>query len=515
MALDSITDKTQQPPAATEGGSLYDQIMSGPPGGAAPETAVTTTATDGPPAPGAASPHLDRSVAPAQDKVVAPAEGDKPVVPTDTASKDAPALVPAENGDMPVAPGASTETATTEAKDAVVPAPNGDKPVAPGLSGVVVENNGALPRDAAPVVDPQVAPFDANFNKVPGAPGAAPVEGVEDMGNPNFRPDYEYKTEQGRAWKAVSDQQRLKPIELNERGRYTVQHGDCLETIAERNLKGSGLPANRMAIKAEVAEIVAANQHRYPSLAANSEFIKGGWTLTLPQHRPGEAPREAPLPQPPVIDRAVPQPQLPPSVERPPVDRPPVHRQPAVEVIPPPQATLNHRGGGNVYINQAGTVNVYGRSDAPRAIPSSQPYYTPDTGYYPQDVPVYNPEPVVYAPEPRFRRPPVVIDARVDVGHHGGWNRGGWDRGSSLPPWVNDGCFPGNRGYETCDNGNGWRPDRRGWRNDPRVSFDLEYDSRRLSRSMPHMGRPGPYWGNGGRNHGFRGGSGISVSFRI
>ena len=496
MAFDTVTDKTQQPPATTgDGGSLYDQIMTGPPAAAAQDT--TTKAGDVPPPPGSAPvATMDRTVAPPTGEVV-------------TAPK---ASVPPPE----------TAVAVT-AKDGLVPAPNGDMPVPPDQTKVADNTTGAkdVPPPSAPNTD--APPGTATDVVPPAGPGAAPVvEGVEDKGNCNFKPDYEYKTEQGRAWKAESDVQRGKHIELNEKGRYQVQHGDCLETIAERNLKDAGLSANRQAIKAEVADIVAANKNRYPSLDCNNEFLRDGWTLTLPKHQQGDKGDPAFDSQYNTVPQKPAEKPLPPRAERP-ADRPverPAGPPPAVEVLPPQRDTRghNHRrfeGSGNVVIEHADTVNVFGRNDAPRAIPSSRPYYPEqdDRPVYVQPQPRFR-EPVVYSGDqdfdPRYeprvqnRRPPIIIDARFgDRGGQWGGYQPDWRR---QQPWMNDDCFGTGRnsgrwgGGDDCD-----------WRNGgSRISLNFGNDMRRM---MPHMGRSMPYYhGNRG---GYRGGNGISVSFRI
>ncbi|MDZ4834154.1 MAG: hypothetical protein SGJ27_10295 [Candidatus Melainabacteria bacterium] len=513
MALDTITDKTQQaPPANSDGGSLYDQIMEPPPGAAvaAPPDSTTVKAQDAPPAPGAApAATQDRSAAPATDQVVAP-------------------------------PGASVVDTTVPQADAAVPA--GDKPVPPDQVIAPSTADQVVPPGAAVAPGQEVAP-----GAVP--PGdavvvAPPVEGVEDKGNCDFKPDYEYKTEQARAWKSSSDQLRGAPIELNQNGRYEVKFGDSLGVIAQRNLKSLGLSADPQSIKAEVAGIVNANKHRYPSLDCNTDFVKTGWTLSLPQHRPGE---QTPPPRQPELPAERP-PAEPPRAERLPVERPPAERPPVVEVIPPPSRTTHthdraYEGSGNVNIRYAENVKViYG--DSPRAVPSSEPYYRQDQPVYADRRPVYR-EPVYREPvyrepvyrepvyrepvyrEPVYREPVYRDDRRV---YRGGGDDCPTDRnrgrspiridgnwGRQQQPW-NDDCFgtgrntryPDQRDYGYNSRDNGWgRPN-------PRIAIDFGFDNRRQGRSMPNYdgGRSGPYYGGNNRGYNNRG-DGLSIRFRL
>jgi hypothetical protein len=272
--------------------------------------------------------------------------------------------------------------------------PEGTVPVAPGAPAQ--PDTSGQPQEIVP----------------PGVP--APAEGVEDRGNCDFRPDFKYETEQGRQWKAVSDQRRGLGVEVNENGRYKVEYGDSLSAIAERNLRGSGLAHDRKAIEAEVAQIVSLNSNRYPSLSCNNHFIKTGWTLTIPRHQPGEVPAE---PRPPAPTQ--PRPEAPVPAE------PPRPAPPRVEVLPPEQRRPTHtHGRDGVYIHQADTVNIYqGRQDAPPPVVRRQPVAPP---YY-EGTPEYIPQ---------HRQPPVVI---IERGDDWGYSRPPYR--PQLPPYVNDGCF--------------------------------------------------------------------------
>lgn len=129
----------------------------------------------------------------------------------------------------------------------------------------------------------------------------------------NFQPDYDLSTPRAQQWKADSDVQRTRPLDLNENGEYKVKWGDSLSTIAERALKGAGQSVNRDSLQSMQEAIVQANHERYPTLDCNKDFVKENWCLKIP----GCSQQER---QPPVVER----PPQPPIEERPlpPVEQP-------------------------------------------------------------------------------------------------------------------------------------------------------------------------------------------------
>jgi hypothetical protein len=378
---------------------------------------------------------------------------------------------------LPPAPGSSEtievgENTTGKVNDPTAPPEGIVVPAAPGAPAVP----GAPATPAAPASE-----FDRRYQELPAMPGAQPpVEGVEDPGKPDFRPDFKYETEQGRHWKGVSDQRRGLGIEVNEQGRYRVEYGDSLSAIAERNLRSSGLATNKQSVEAEVAQIVSLNQNRYPSLSVNNHYIKTGWTLTIPRHQPGEAPPAPAQPAPPVVEAPLP---------------PPRPQPPRVEVIPPPgdvrQPAVN-RGG--VYINEAGTVNVYQGGQREVAPPVVQNFPRQQ-----QIEPYYEPQVMVQPPR---QRSVVVIDRGDDYGYQEPIYRDRMPRYPQPQVWQQDGgCFGQDRwgvqdrwGNDRWGNQDRWGQDR--WRDarcrtNPRFAVDFSMNQ---GRRFPHGGpfRP-PY----------------------
>lgn len=122
-----------------------------------------------------------------------------------------------------------------------------------------------------------------------------------------WRPDPELRTDQTKQWASASDARKQLPVELDSNCMYEVQFGDSLDVIAQRYLRQNGMESSGRAIKDEVARIVDLNKDRYKSLDCNDEFIRTGWKLKMPEHRPvpprePEPPRQ-PEPQPPRVER--------------------------------------------------------------------------------------------------------------------------------------------------------------------------------------------------------------------
>ncbi|CAN5730789.1 hypothetical protein BH10CYA1_BH10CYA1_50650 [soil metagenome] len=143
----------------------------------------------------------------------------------------------------------------------------------------------------------------------------------------SWRPDYSLSTQSARDWAKQSDINRTKPIELTKCDIYTVKYGDCLWTIAERDLKKNGEKHDAGAVKDEIANIVKLNQKDHPSLKCNPDLILPGWKLKMPDHCKDTNTDSKPPEKPPVCHP----PEKPP--EQPPVCPPP--EQPPV--CPPPE----------------------------------------------------------------------------------------------------------------------------------------------------------------------------------
>lgn len=97
-----------------------------------------------------------------------------------------------------------------------------------------------------------------------------------------WHPDKTLSTAKAQEWDRASKASLSHPLELNPNGTYTVRDGDSLSTIAERALGGPSA-ANPDAIKAEVRQMVAMNQDKYPSLCSNPDLIQDGWHLKIPR----------------------------------------------------------------------------------------------------------------------------------------------------------------------------------------------------------------------------------------
>jgi hypothetical protein len=66
-----------------------------------------------------------------------------------------------------------------------------------------------------------------------------------------------------------------------DNGLYAVQFGDCLETIAKRQLVTEGQSVTRKSLKREMDLIVRLNDCHYQSLDNNRDYLMTGWKLIL------------------------------------------------------------------------------------------------------------------------------------------------------------------------------------------------------------------------------------------
>jgi hypothetical protein len=96
-----------------------------------------------------------------------------------------------------------------------------------------------------------------------------------------WRPDTSLSSPEAREWFKQSRESLHRPLERNCDGTYTVQHEDCLETIAQRMLQERGCHITRKRIDSQVADLIKLNVSRYPTLTHNPEFVGDGWTLRL------------------------------------------------------------------------------------------------------------------------------------------------------------------------------------------------------------------------------------------
>ncbi len=99
----------------------------------------------------------------------------------------------------------------------------------------------------------------------------------------SWHPDYSLSSPEARQWHKQNKKISHDPLSLNEiDGTYTVQHGDCLSTIAARELSAEGKSTSKKSIAHEVEQIVALNRDKYSLLDCNKEYLEQGWKLRLP-----------------------------------------------------------------------------------------------------------------------------------------------------------------------------------------------------------------------------------------
>ncbi len=123
-----------------------------------------------------------------------------------------------------------------------------------------------------------------------------------------------------------------------------VKDGDCLSTIAERELHMNGKKGTSSEINDEVDRLIALNKGAHPKIGCNRDYVQADWKLTI---NAPEAAAPAPAPVPvveapkPLIEAAkpveAPPPVAPPApivIEAPPP--PPVVTAVPVEAPPPP-----------------------------------------------------------------------------------------------------------------------------------------------------------------------------------
>lgn len=115
-----------------------------------------------------------------------------------------------------------------------------------------------------------------------------------------FKPDYERRTESGRAWDKEAKKQQGSGFEVGPDGKYEVKPGDSLWGIAERAIKKEGGKTSPAEVQKRVKELVEANKENLPGLDCNPHLLKRGGKLNIPgrtnQEQPSEKPAENPTP---------------------------------------------------------------------------------------------------------------------------------------------------------------------------------------------------------------------------
>jgi hypothetical protein len=81
-----------------------------------------------------------------------------------------------------------------------------------------------------------------------------------------------------RAWFAAMKHQETAPLTKNF---YSATDGDCLESIARRQLREEHKATDSHSTQADVNHLIALNKNHYKSLTVNPHYIQKGWTLRL------------------------------------------------------------------------------------------------------------------------------------------------------------------------------------------------------------------------------------------
>lgn len=96
-----------------------------------------------------------------------------------------------------------------------------------------------------------------------------------------FTPDYQLRTRAGREWQGRSQEQRQKPLGVDQEGKYQVQKGDSLWTLGERMARGKdGRKADSKLIERNVKRLLEEN----PELKCNPNLLREGTKLRIPKN---------------------------------------------------------------------------------------------------------------------------------------------------------------------------------------------------------------------------------------
>jgi LysM repeat protein len=93
----------------------------------------------------------------------------------------------------------------------------------------------------------------------------------------HWKPDHG-QSKSGKAWFKTMHHQESVPVTGNY---YMVKDGDCLESIARRELRTQKHAVDAKSTNAGVEELIALNKDHYKSLTMNEHYIQKGWTLKL------------------------------------------------------------------------------------------------------------------------------------------------------------------------------------------------------------------------------------------
>jgi LysM repeat protein len=113
---------------------------------------------------------------------------------------------------------------------------------------------------------------------------AAEPKGYTDAGSSatnqiigHWHPDHG-QSKSGKAWFKAMKAQEPVPVAGNY---YKVQDGDCLESIARRELRTEKQKVDTKSTNAGVEKLIELNKGHYKSLTVNEHYIQKGWTLKL------------------------------------------------------------------------------------------------------------------------------------------------------------------------------------------------------------------------------------------
>ncbi|HEY9679458.1 MAG TPA: LysM domain-containing protein [Drouetiella sp.] len=189
--------------------------------------------------------------------------------------------------------------------------------------------------------------YDGSGKRQPSAGSDQQEQPANDHVPANWHPDLSLSSASAKEWFKESQQLRKQKLDLDENGDHTVQHGDSLWTIAQRELHDHGKQGSNAEIRQEIDRIAKLNENLHPSLNPQKDFIGTGWKLHI---EPREA-KEAPPPP------AQPQPQ-PDTGDKQCVPKPKCHD----EVTPPgykakPSVIVNNVYTDNAYFDQRGNAS--------------------------------------------------------------------------------------------------------------------------------------------------------------
>lgn len=96
-----------------------------------------------------------------------------------------------------------------------------------------------------------------------------------------WHPDYSLSSPQARKWYQDYKKSLNEPLDLNDDGTYTVKRGDCLSSVAARELVREGMEIDKQTITDEVKHLIELNKDKFKSLDCNKEYLDVGWNIKV------------------------------------------------------------------------------------------------------------------------------------------------------------------------------------------------------------------------------------------